>query len=68
MKIEEILSCICVVVILVSVVPGTVFALDSGDNTAKTSNRSNVLEEAFTEKGFANEIMPFLTMSRIKVK
>ena len=61
MKIEKVLSCICVVMILMSVVPVSVFATNNGDNTAKTSNRSNVLEEAFTEKSFANGTMPFIT-------
>ena len=44
MEIEKILSCICVLVILMSVVPGTVFALDSG--TKNASGKYNSFQDS----------------------
>ena len=41
MKIEKILSCICVVMILMSVVPVSVFATGSSDKTTEITSRSN---------------------------
>jgi len=41
MAIEKILSCICVVLILMSVVPVSVFATGSSDNTTEITSRSN---------------------------
>lgn len=42
MKIEKVLSCICVVMILMSVVPVSVFAVD---NTAKSANKLNIASQ-----------------------
>ncbi|KAF5437480.1 hypothetical protein C5S35_03830, partial [Candidatus Methanophagaceae archaeon] len=60
MKIEKILSCICVVMILMSVVPVSVFAVDSVD-TVKASNRLNDLEKPSTGNKFTKVIMPSFT-------
>ena len=45
---KKLRSCIVIVAILMCVVSGTVFAVDSGDNAAKASNRLDGLEEKFT--------------------
>jgi len=49
MNMKKVLSCIVVLVILMSTVPGTVFAVDSGDSATETSSPDTVLEEAHTE-------------------
>ena len=50
---RKVLSCLVVIAILTSTVPGTVFAMDSSVSATEASSNDNFLEEAHTENNSA---------------
>jgi len=64
-RIKKIGCCIVIVAILMCVMSGTVFAVDSGDNAAKASNRLDSLEEKFTANNSSKGEIPFFTNNTI---
>ncbi|MFV9676454.1 MAG: hypothetical protein ACNYVW_02215, partial [Methanosarcinales archaeon] len=62
---KKIGRCIVIVVILMCVMSGTVFAVDSDDNAAKASNRLDGLEEKFTANNSSERGIPFFANNTI---